>query len=97
MWMSRTIPYISLFCHQQIHAVIFIFFSCTMHYIFNVYFYTILSMRPFPFNRSQSKAGIVNQMNHPCFRKRSAIGQLNIQVTTAEKLYTLSNILYIKF
>ena len=34
MWASSSIPYISLFCHQQTHTVIFIFFSCTMHYTF---------------------------------------------------------------
>ena len=34
MWTSSAIPYICLFCHQQTHTVIFIFFSCTMHYTF---------------------------------------------------------------
>ena len=31
---SNFIPYICLFCHQQTHTVISIFFSCTMHYTF---------------------------------------------------------------
>ena len=30
----------------------------------NVYFYIVRSMFPFPFNWSQSKASVVNQMNH---------------------------------
>ena len=34
MWASSAIPSISLFYHQQTHNVIFIFFSCTMHYTF---------------------------------------------------------------
>ena len=32
MWTSSAIPYMSLFYHQQAHTVIFIFFSCTIHY-----------------------------------------------------------------
>ena len=38
MWTSSAIPYISLFCHQQTHTVILIFFSCTMHYTFQCLF-----------------------------------------------------------
>ena len=49
--------------------------------------------------RSQSKAGVVNQISHLSVRRKSTIGQLNVQTATAEKekLYTLSNIIYIKF
>ena len=58
----------------------------------NVYFYMVSAIFPFLFNRSQSKAGVVNQMSHLCFRRRSTI-QLNVQTATAEKekLYALSN------
>ena len=38
MWASSAIPSISLFYHQQFHTVIFIFFSCTMHYTFQCLF-----------------------------------------------------------
>ena len=34
----------------------------------NVYFYIVRSMFPFPFNWSQSKASVVNQMNHLFFK-----------------------------
>ena len=93
------IPYISLFCLQKTHTVIFIFFSCTIHYTFKVYFYTVRSMFPFLFNQSQLKAGVVNQISKACFRRRPNIGQLNVQTATAkkEKLYTLSKIIYTKF
>ena len=49
--------------------------------------------------QSQSKADVANQMIHPCFGKRSTVGQLKVQATTAEKKkwYALSNIIYIKF
>ena len=51
------------------------------------------------FNRSQLEAGDFNQMSRLSFHKGSNIGQLNVQTATAEKekLYTLSNIIYIKF
>ena len=47
----------------------------------------------------QPKVGVVNQMNHLCFRRESTIGQLNVETATAEKekLYILSNKIYIKF
>ena len=32
MWTSSGIPYISFFCHQQTHAVIFLFFFCAVDY-----------------------------------------------------------------
>ena len=43
--------------------------------------------------------GVISQMDHSCFRKRASIIQLNIQAAMAvkEKLYTLSNKIYIKF
>ena len=92
MWTSSAILYISLFCHQQTRTVVFINFSYTM--ISNVYFYTTCSMFSFFFNQSQSKAGVVNQMSHLCFRRKSAIGQLNVQTATTgkEKLYAWSTI-----
>ena len=47
MWMSSAVPYISSFCHQQTHTVIFTFFWCTMHYTFQRLFYVVHSMPPF--------------------------------------------------
>ena len=61
---SSAIPYISLFCHQQTHSVIFIVFHVLCIILFNVYFYIVRSMFPFLFNWSQSKASVVNQMSH---------------------------------
>ena len=57
------------------------------------------SMFAFLIILSQSKAGVVNKMNHLCFRRMSTIGQLNVQTATAEKkkLYNLSTIIYTKF
>ena len=66
MWASSGIPYITLFCHQQTHTIIFIFFSCTMHYTFQ-HFRIVRSMFHFLFNRSQSTASIINQMSHLFF------------------------------
>ena len=56
-------------------------------------------MSAFLIIRSQSKTGVVNKMNHLCFRRRSTIGQLKVQTATAEKkkLYNLSTIRYTKF
>ena len=70
---------------------------CTI--LFKVYFYTVRSMFPFLFNQSQSEVGVVNQKGKLCFRRRSTIGQLNLQSATTkkEKLYTLSKITHIKF
>ena len=59
-----TVPYIGLFYYQQTHTVIFIFFSCSMHCISNIYFYIEPYIFPFIFNWSQSKASVVNQMSH---------------------------------
>ena len=57
-----------------------------MHYTFQrFFFYIVRSMFPFPFNRSQSKIGVVNRMSRLCFRRRSNIGQINVQTPTAEK------------
>ena len=67
MWTSSAISYISLFCHEQTHTVIFIFFSCTMHYSFQRLFYIVRSMSAFLFNQSQPKASVVNQMSHLYF------------------------------
>ena len=41
------IPYINLFYYQQTHTVIFIFFSCAMHCISNVYFTLYVPCFPF--------------------------------------------------
>ena len=68
-----------------------------MDYTFQRVYLHCTSMSPFPFNRPQWKTAIGNQMSHPCFCKRSTIGHLNIQTATAEKLYTLINMLNIKF
>ena len=65
-----TVPYISLFYYQQTHTVIFIFFSCAMDCISNIYFYIVPYMFSFIFNWSQSKASVVNQMSHLFFEAR---------------------------
>ena len=65
---SNAIPYISLFCHQETHTVIFTFFSCTMHYTFWRLFLHWPLMFSLLFNRSQSKGSVVNQMSHLFFR-----------------------------
>ena len=59
----------------------------------NMYFYAILLTFLFLFNRTQSKAGPANQMIDPCFRKRSLVGQLNVQAATTEeeKCYSLNS------
>ena len=44
---SSAIPYISLFCHQQTHSVIFIVFHVPCIILFNIYFYIARSMFPF--------------------------------------------------
>ena len=96
MWTSSAIPYISLFCHQQTPALsISYFFHVPCTILFKVYFYTILFIFSFLFNRSRSETGVVNQIQMSHFRRRSTIDQLNVQTTTAEKekLYTLSNII----
>ena len=99
MWTSSAILYISLFCHLQIHTAIFIFFSNTMYYTFQRLFLRCTCRISLSFTQSQSKAGVVNQMSHLCFRRRSTIDQLNVQTATAEKekLYSLSKIINIKF
>ena len=89
VWTSSAIQYISLFCHQQIQTI-----------PFNVYFYIVRSMFLFLFNRSQSKAGVVNQMNHVCFGREPAIGQFNVQTAIAKKKnyvhWVIYNILNLK-
>ena len=55
-----------------------------MYYTFHCVLHTLLSMSSFLFYQSHSKAGAVNQIIHPCFGKRSTIGQLNVQAATAE-------------
>ena len=48
MWTSSAIPHISLFCHQQTHTLIFLFFLCTMHYILQTFIFTLyVSCLPF--------------------------------------------------
>ena len=87
MWASSTIPYTSLFFHQQTCTVIFMYYA--------LYFPTFifaLHVPCFPFfNRSQSEAGVLNQLSPLFFRRGSGTGQLNVQTATAEKekLYNL--------
>ena len=50
-----------------------------------MYFNIVLPIFLFLLNQSKSKACVVSQMIHPCFRKRSTIGQLNLQPATTEK------------
>ena len=70
---------------------------CTI--LFTVYFYTIFSMFLFLFHWSHLKAGAIPSSDSYLFRKRSTIGQLNVQAATAknEQQYTLSNRLCIAF
>ena len=70
MWTSSAIPYISLFCHQQTHTVIFIFFSSI--FIFFSYFPTFIFTLYVPcflflLIKLQSKVSVVNQMSHLFF------------------------------
>ena len=44
----------------------------------------------FLFNRSQLKAGVVNQMSHLYFRKISTIAQLNVQASTSENVKVIN-------
>ena len=68
MLTSGAILYISLFCDQQSHTDIFMFFSCTMHYTSQrFFFYIVRSMFPLLFNWSQSKTSVVNQKSHHFF------------------------------
>ena len=50
-----------------------------------MHFNIVLFVFLFLFNQSQSKAGVVNQIIYPCFRKRSPVGQLNVQAARTEK------------
>ena len=71
---------------------------CTI--LSNVYFYICTFTFLFLFDWSQSKAVLlIKWVSHLCFCIRSTISQLNKQTATAEKekLYTLSNIIYIQF
>ena len=79
---------------------------CHFHILFmyySLYFPTFIFVLYVPcflfLNQSQSEAGDVNQMSHLSFWRGSNIGQLNVQTAMVEKenLYTLSNIIYIKF
>ena len=93
-WTSNTISYNSSCCHQRTAMSFSYSFHVPYTILSNVcYFCTVRSMFSFLFNRSQSEAGVVNQMRHLSFRGRSTIGQVNVQTTTdeKEKLYILSN------
>ena len=57
------LPSVNSHCNFQI------FFHVPCIIISNVYFHTVLFMFPFLQNRSQSKAGLVNQMIQPGFCK----------------------------
>lgn len=82
---ASAIPYISLFWIQQTHTADLIFFSCIMNSTFQRPFSHCTFHISLFFNRSQSEAGVVNQMTHPCIRKKSVVGQLNVQTATAGK------------
>ena len=61
---SSAIPYISLFCHQQTHSVIFIVFHVPCITLSTFIFTLCVPRFRFIFNWSQSKASVVNQMSH---------------------------------
>lgn len=50
----------------------------------NLHLKFVLSMFLFLLNKSQSKAGAVNQIIHPCFFKRSTLDKLKVQAATPE-------------
>ena len=82
--------------HQEIHIVIYIynFFSYTMYYTFHC------ELPHCTFHVFLSFLLIVLKTRYCSFkRKKSIIGQLNVQGATAEneEQYTLSNIMYIGF
>ena len=62
MWTSSAIPYIILFCHQQTHVVIRIFFSCIMHYTFESIFSHCTFRVSFSFKLSTIKS--------KCYKKK---------------------------
>ena len=87
-----------LFWHQQTHIVISIYFSYIILSIGN--FHAVLSMFLFLYYWSHLKADAFHLSDSSLFRKKSIIGQLNVQAATAEnqeKYIFLSNIMYIAF
>ena len=75
----------SFYLASKSYSVISIALLCTMLYTFQCVLHTL-------FYKSQPKAGAVYQIIHPCFCKRFAIGQGNVQAATAEdeEQYTLT-------
>ena len=70
---------------------------CTILSIVN--FHTVLPMFVFLFYWSHLKAGTVHLRDSSLFRKRSIMGQVNVQAATTEnqEQYTLSNIIHTLF
>ena len=70
---------------------------CTIFSIVN--FQTVLPMFVFLFYWSHLKAGAVHLSDSSLFRKRSIVGQLNVQAAATEnqEQYTLSNIIHTLF
>ena len=70
---------------------------CTILSIVN--FHTVVPMFVFLFYWSNLKAGAAHLSDSSLFRKRSIVGQLNVQAATTEnqEQYTLSNIIHTLF
>ena len=74
------------------------FFHAPCTILFNVYFYTVRSIFPFLLINHNLKQVLLTKWVIFYFRRRSIIGQLNVQPTTAKKdrNYKFSNGIYIK-
>ena len=72
-------------------------FHILCNILFTVCFHTVLSMFPFLFYWSHFKVSTAPSSDSSLFRKKSAIGQLNVQVATAEDekrtIHCISNLL----
>ena len=68
LWTSSDSPYIILFL-QSVNSYCYfhILFHVPWIMLIKVYFYIVSSRFPFLFNRSQSKASVVNQISHLFF------------------------------
>ena len=85
MWARSVIRASVYFVISKLTLWLLKFFHVSCTILSNVYFRNVILMFSALFDRSQSKAGVINQMIHSCFRKKSIISQLNVEPATAEK------------
>ena len=74
MWARSVIRASVYFVISKLTLWLLKFFHVSCTILSNVYFRNVIL-----------KAGVINQMIHSCFRKKSTISQLNVEPVTAEK------------